>query len=109
MANDSKPEDQASQQLQARRKTAAKDTPTAAGQPETATELVIPPGCTYVIADETLFVHNPEAAAAPARAFNAGDRVPADLVARHGWGTKVHLPEWASALPADPSADSDKE
>jgi hypothetical protein len=45
------------------------------------------------IADEPLFIYNPESGAVPARAFNPGDRVlPAD-VRRFGWADQVHRAE----------------
>jgi hypothetical protein len=66
----------------------------------------MPEGVPYAIAREPLFIVNPEAAAAPVRAFNAGDRVPAELVEKFGWHSLTDLPEWATAPPA-PAPDSE--
>ncbi len=57
-------------------------------------------GVPYRIADDDLFIYHPESGALPARAFNAGDRVPADMVAEYGWDDLTHPPEWATAPPA---------
>lgn len=57
----------------------------------------------WLIADADLFVFNPDAGAAPARAFAPGDRVPADLAAQYGWTGQCHVPDWA--LP-DPRPDA---
>lgn len=57
-------------------------------------------GVPYRIADHDLFIYHPEAGALPARAFNAGDRVPADMVDAYGWQHLTHPPEWATAPPA---------
>ena len=62
-------------------------------------------GVPYRIADHDLFIYNPDAAAAPARAFTAGDRVPADMVDAYGWADLTHPPEWAPAPPA-PATDT---
>jgi hypothetical protein len=69
---------------------------------------VMPPGVPYAIAREPLYVSNPEAAAAPVRAFNPGDRVPAELVEKFGWGELTEIPEWAPAPPA-PAPESSEE
>ena len=66
-------------------------------------------GLPYRIADHDLFIHNPEAGTAPARAFAAGDRVPADLVETYGWACLTHPPEWAPAPPATPGSTSSEE
>jgi hypothetical protein len=66
----------------------------------------MPEGVTYAIAREPLYIVNPEAAAAPVRAFNPGDRVPSEHVDRFGWHALVDLPEWATAPPA-PAPDSE--
>jgi hypothetical protein len=58
------------------------------------------PDVPYRIADEDLYIYHPDAGALPARAFNAGDRVPADLVDAYGWHDLTHIPEWATAPPA---------
>jgi hypothetical protein len=63
------------------------------------------PAAPYRIADEALFIYDPDSGALPARAFNAGDRVPADMVETYGWHDLTHLPEWASAPPA-PAPDT---
>lgn len=63
------------------------------------------PEAPYRIADADLYIYNPDSGAAPARAFTAGDRVPADLAAAYGWDDLTHLPEWASAPPA-PAPDT---
>lgn len=68
----------------------------------------IPDGVTYAVAREPLFIVNPEAGVAPVRAFNAGDRVPAELVEKFGWHDLTDLPEWATAPPA-PASDKDEE
>jgi hypothetical protein len=60
----------------------------------------MPEGVPYAIAREPLYVVNPEAAAAPVRAFNPGDRVPAELVEKFGWHDLTDIPEWATAPPA---------
>ncbi len=74
--------------------------------PEPAAE----PAAPYRIADADLFIYHPDAAAAPARAFNAGDRVPADLVDAYGWHELTHPPEWATAPPApDPGSTGSEE
>jgi hypothetical protein len=70
------------------------------------TPAVMPEGVGYAIAREPLYISNPEAAAAPVRAFNPGDRVPAELVEKFGWGDLTDLPEWATAPPA-PAPDSE--
>lgn len=57
-------------------------------------------GVPYRIADDDLFIYHPESGALPARAFNAGDRVPADMVDNYGWQDLTHPPEWATAPPA---------
>lgn len=62
-------------------------------------------GVPYRIADTDLYIYHPEAAAAPARAFNAGDRVPAGMVDEYGWHDLTHPPEWATAPPA-PAPDT---
>jgi len=64
------------------------------------------PPAPYRIADEDLFIYNPDSGAAPARAFNRGDRVPADLVDTYGWDGLTHLPEWATAPPAPATPDT---
>jgi hypothetical protein len=43
----------------------------------------------FYVAAEDLYVHNPEAAVAPARAFTAGQLVPAELVEPNGWQDQV--------------------
>lgn len=44
----------------------------------------------------------------PARAFNAGDRVPADLVAVNGWGRGVKVPDdYEPPAPAAQPTDDD--
>lgn len=68
----------------------------------------MPEGVPYAIAREPLYIVNPEAAAAPARAFNPGDRVPAELVEQFGWHDLVQIPEWATAPPA-PATESSEE
>jgi hypothetical protein len=74
--------------------------PEAGGQQAGEEPPRVPEGVAWLIADEPLFVGDPEAAAAPARAFNAGDSVPAEMVDRFGWHGQTHVPEWASAPPA---------
>jgi hypothetical protein len=59
----------------------------------------------WLVADAPLFIYHPEAGAAPARAYNPGDRVPAELVERYDWHDQTHVPEWASAPPA-PAPDT---
>jgi hypothetical protein len=60
-------------------------------------------GVPYRIADHDLFIYHPDSGALPARAFNAGDRVPADMVDAYGWQDLTHPPEWATAPPAPAS------
>lgn len=59
-------------------------------------------GPPFYIAATDLYVHNPEAAALPARAFAPGDRVPADLVDAYGWWQQVTAPESEPAAPPAP-------
>jgi hypothetical protein len=59
---------------------------------EVAKEEAPPEAPQFYVADEPLFVHDPESGVAPARAFNPDDHVPPDLVEAHGWQDKVHDP-----------------
>jgi hypothetical protein len=51
------------------------------------------------------------AEAMPVRAFNPGDRVPAEHVERYGWQPYVHAPDgdWAVPAPAEPAAADPRE
>lgn len=51
------------------------------------------PGPHYYIATEDLYVGHPESGTVPARAFTAGDRVPAVLVDANGWQQQVRRPD----------------
>lgn len=68
----------------------------------------LPEGVPWATANEPLYIANPEAAAAPVRAFNPGDRVPAELIERFGWHELVTVPEWATAPPA-PATSSEEQ
>jgi hypothetical protein len=69
-----------------------------------AAEPAAPPA-PYRIANEALFIYDPDSGALPARAFNEGDRVPIETVENYGWHDLTHDPEWASAPPA-PAPDT---
>lgn len=68
-------------------------------------EVRVPEGVAWLVADEPLYIGDPEAAAAPVRAYNPGDQVAASQVDRYGWHDQTHVPEWASAPPA-PAPDT---
>ncbi len=61
----------------------------------------------WLVADAPLYIYDPEAGAAPARAYNPGDRVSAETVERYGWQHLTHVPEWASAPPAPATTDEE--
>jgi hypothetical protein len=69
----------------------------------------MPEGVPYAIAREPLYIANPEAATAAVRAFNPGDRVPAELIDKFGWHDLTDLPEWATAPPAPAPEQSEEQ
>jgi len=67
-----------------------------AARPKTATP-ALSPAPQFYVAETDLFVTGE---GFPARAFNAGDRVPAEHVERFGWHGQVSAPSSPNGRPA---------
>lgn len=69
----------------------------------------LPDGAEWFTADGPLFIYNPEAGAAPVRAYSPGDRVHRAAVEANYWHDLVSVPEWAAAPPAPATERSSSE